>query len=235
MQPYLTLDGLALNRLPRAGSPGYRLEIAGLHIAPGDRIGIVGVSGAGKSTLLDLLALIRRPDAVGRFTLMGRDVGAALVAGRLEALGPLRARSVSYILQDGGLVPYLSIRRNAMLARRLAGSQEPVLPYATALGIAALLDKLPTALSGGQRQRAAVLRGLVSGAPILLADEPTAALDEANARSAMELLAALPEDRAVIVSSHQEALLRESGFRLMRITVCEGRDGSLHAKLGEAL
>ncbi|WP_353476169.1 ATP-binding cassette domain-containing protein (plasmid) [Salipiger sp. H15] len=234
MTHYLELDGLALARPPRAGSPGYRLDVSELRIAPGDRIGIVGVSGSGKSTLLDLIALIRRPDEVQRFALMGTEVSPCLTDGRLEALAPLRARSVSYILQDGGLLPYLTVVSNARLARRLAGSREPIEPYAAALGIAALLGKLPMALSGGQRQRAAVLRGLVSGAPILLADEPTAALDDANAQATMALLAGLPEDRAVIVSSHQEALLRANGFRLMRLSVHDHGDGTISTCLADA-
>lgn len=213
------LADLVLTRAGRTGSPAYRLEIPRLTVWPGARIGLVGESGIGKSTLLDILALIRRPDSLRHFQLSGRDIAQDLTRGRMRRLTRMRRRHISYILQDGGLLPYLSIGANARLARRLARSDQAdgIEPLAQTLGIASLLGKLPSALSGGQRQRAAVLRGLASGAQVILADEPTAALDRQNAGAAMRLLADLPRDRAVIVSSHQEALLTSCGFVLWRL------------------
>ncbi|MFN3312889.1 MAG: ABC transporter ATP-binding protein [Hyphomonas sp.] len=215
-------------------SPAYRLTVPDFRMGPGDRIGLVGESGAGKSTFLDILALVRRPDEVTGFRLMGADLSEDLRRGRLDALSRLRARHVGYILQDGGLLPYLTVRRNAAVAQRLAGSQECLKAHALHLGLEFSLDKLPSALSGGQRQRAAVLRGLASGARILLADEPTASLDSGNARQTMRLLGELPRDRAILVCSHQEDLLRETGFRIMRMTTRMTGPGLIEAELSEA-
>lgn len=132
-----------------------------------------------------------------------------------------RRSHFSYILQDGGLLPYLTVGGNARLAARLAGvrGMDGIAAFAGALGIGDLLGKKPARLSGGQRQRAAVLRGLASGAGVILADEPTAALDRENAVTAMMLLAAMPADRTVMVSSHNEDLLVDCGFRLLRLVV----------------
>lgn len=214
---------LRLSRPARGGVPGYRLLVEDLVIPQGARLGIVGPSGVGKSTLLDILALIRRPDQAQRFTMLGTDVGQALLARQARYLTRLRRRHISYILQDGGLLPYLTIGANARLARKLSqhGADQPLDRLAAHLGIGDLLSKLPSALSGGQRQRAAVLRGLASGAPVILADEPTAALDGANARTAMQMLADLPADRTVIVSSHQEDLLNRCGFQICRLSVTD--------------
>lgn len=221
MTPLIDLSGLHLRRAATRHGPGYSLTIPHFRLMAGDRIGLVGPSGSGKSSLLDMLALIRRPDAVAHLRLSGQDVTRRILGGRLDGLTALRARHVGYVLQDGGLLPYLSVRGNAALAARLAGRRDgaAITARARMLGIADLLDTAPARLSGGQRQRAAVLRGLASDARILLADEPTAALDDANARAVMRLLAGLPVDRAVVVSSHHEDLLRDAGFRLMRIVL----------------
>ena len=235
MSDLIDLSGLLLRRPATRHGAGYRLTVPQFRLVAGDRIGLVGPSGSGKSSLLDMLALIRRPDAVSRFMLAGRDVAPLVMGGSLDRLTAIRSRQVSYVLQDGGLLPYLSVRGNAVLAARLAGRQtgDAIAAQARMLGVADLLHKSPAALSGGQRQRAAVLRGLASDARILLADEPTAALDAANARSVIRLLADLPPDRAVVVSSHQEELLLDAGFRLMRIVL--RREGNeMRADLSEA-
>lgn len=221
--PSYDIVDLALTRRARIGAPAYRLEISRLALPSGARLGLVGESGVGKSTLLDLLALIRPPETIGRFGFLGQDLASPLLRGAMGQITRIRRRGISYILQDGGLLPYLSIGANARLAQRLAGAHPgaTIQDMAAHLGIAQLLGKRPSALSGGQRQRAAVLRGLASGAPIILADEPTAALDRANAQATLQLLANLPKDRTVIVSSHQEDLLAAAGFTICRLSVIE--------------
>lgn len=228
MAPLIELSGLVLRRPATRNSLGYSLTVPRFRVMPGDRIGIVGSSGAGKSSFLDMLALIRRPDALDSFRLAGQDIAPLVLRGDPDRLTDLRSRHVGYVLQDGGLLPYLTVLGNARLAARLAGVRDidAIAAQARQLGIAELLYKQPAALSGGQRQRAAVLRGLASGARLLLADEPTASLDAANARATMRLLADLPADRAVIVSSHHEDLLQQAGFRLIRILLRRDPDGT---------
>lgn len=224
----IDISGLLVRR------PGYTLQVDRLRLLEGARVGLVGPSGAGKSTLLDLLALIRKPDGLARFRLMDHDITASVLAGKGRQTTRFRRLHLSYILQDGGMLPYLTVGANARLAARLAGVRgtDSITAFAEVLGIADLLGEKPARLSGGQRQRAAVLRGLASGAGVILADEPTAALDRDNAAIAMKLLAAMPSDRTVFVSSHHEELLLSCGFQLLRLVVEPSADG-VHVTLRE--
>lgn len=228
----ITLRGLQLDRPARKDAPAWRLEVASFTAAPGARIGLVGESGAGKSTLLDILALIRSPGAVAQLDLFGQAFGPALTLGREKILTRARRRHISYILQDGGLLPWLSVGANARLARTLSGRSGPgIAELARHLGIEALLKRRPGDLSGGQRQRAAVLRGLASGAALILADEPTAALDAENAARTLQMLYDLPADCTVIVASHDRALLRACGFALCEVRLTRDETGAQTARL----
>src|SRR5690606_22181429 len=131
-----------------------------------------------------------------------------------------------YVLQDGGLLPYLTVRANARLAQRLSGRRDlPQLEeIARQLGIAGHLDKRPAHLSGGQRQRAQVLRGLATGARILLADEPTAALDTDNAQRTLAAITSAASGKAMVVASHWPELLAQFGFDLCRVRLQEYPD-----------
>ena len=228
----ITLRGLQLDRPARKDAPAWRLEVGTFSAACGARIGLVGESGAGKSTLLDILALIRSPGRVQQLDLFGEAFGPALTLGHEKVLTRARRRHISYILQDGGLLPWLSVGANAQLARLLSGNTGPGLAdLARHLGIEALLKRRPADLSGGQRQRAAVLRGLASGAALILADEPTAALDAENAARTLQMLYDLPPDRTVIVASHDRALLRACGFALCEVVLTRDDSGAQTARL----
>lgn len=169
--------------------------------------------------------MILRPSHSGtfRFTPVpqqsGLDVAAEWRGNAADALGDWRSRYIGYVLQYGGLLPYLSVRRNIELPRRLLD-----LPLGTTaqdlarkLGIAAQLDKLPSALSVGQRQRAAIARALAHEPPIVIADEPTAAIDPLNAERIVQLLVNLTEELGVtlIVATHAQDLARHAGFTLI--------------------
>lgn len=221
MEGLLAFEGLSLRRPPRQGAKPWRMEVAAFTLYPGARIGLIGESGSGKSTFLDFLALIARPETVGRLSLGGEDITALVRRGKGGALAARRSRNIGYVLQDGGLLPYLSIRGNAALARSLSGRRDlPGLEaIAAQLGILAELDKRPAHLSGGQRQRAQVLRGLATGARILLADEPTAALDAENAQRTLQAITSAPQGSAMVVASHWPDLLRDFGFTLCRVTL----------------
>ena len=154
-------------RVVRRG--GFTLE-ASFSVDAG-ALGIVGPSGSGKSTLLDVVAGV---EPGGRVVVDGIDLTRV----------PLHRRHVGYVTQDPLLFPHLSVRRNL----EYAPGAQAVEDVATALGIAALLDRMPRHLSGGERRRAALARAIASQPRILLLDEPFAGLDERRRREAMSLL-----------------------------------------------
>ncbi len=190
----------------RRGTPGvssvFELCVPELEIPVGQFIAIVGESGCGKSTLLDILALVSRPTECAAFRFAGTDddgTGSqdvvALWANEDEsALSRLRASSLGYVLQTGGLLPFLTVEQNILLPFRILGLP-PDVEHARALadriGIGKELGKKPHQLSGGQRQRAAILRAVVHGPRLILADEPTAAVDRTRAESIVADLDAL--------------------------------------------
>lgn len=229
--PALVLAGVAVTRHDPATGTVWRLQVDHFEVPPQGRIGLIGRSGSGKTTLLEVLGLLIWPAEVGRFDLWdGR--GRAPVAlqpairdRRADLLAAVRARSIGFVLQDSGLLPYLTVAENAALAADLAGVDRRdfarSLPrFARLLGLSDLVDRKPALLSGGQRQRAAVLRALVTGARLLIADEPTAALDPETSEQVLQTIteAATASGAALIVASHNAPLLRRHGFAITEIT-----------------
>ena len=155
---------------------------------------IVGPSGCGKSTLLDLLALVARPaeDSVGIFNFAGslvnqkvNDIIHFWQKRGEHRIAQLRKRYIGYVLQTGGLLPFLSVYQNIELACRLKGidgAGNRIISIAFTLGIENQLNKKPQYLSGGERQRAAIARAMVHRPTVVLADEPTAAVDSERAK-----------------------------------------------------
>ncbi len=225
-----------------AGRNGYSLLVPRLDLQPGQRLALVGASGSGKSTLLDLLALVLSPDPGGSLELTcdGRinDIARLWRHGRQDLLAELRSRAMGYVLQTGGLLGFLDVRRNIGLSRALLGLAEDatVQRLAERLEIADQLDKLPAALSVGQRQRVSIARALAHAPAIVLADEPTASLDPVNAERVMQLLVAQAEEQGacIVVATHDEALARRVGLQLQRLQVQRNLDGGVTATLLEA-
>lgn len=204
---------LAVGHLRRVRVDGDRrfvLEASGLLLGAGDALCLVGPSGCGKSTLIHLLALALKPDAASHFLLQtgeGRRIDLAALWRRDDdgALAALRARHCGYVLQTGGLLPFLTVRDNIALVQRLAGRAAwPVADLAERLGLSALLEALPERLSVGQRQRVAVARAVAHGPDLILADEPTAALDPDSGALVMGLLLELVRESgaALVVATH---------------------------------
>lgn len=237
----LDLRGAVIER-GRDGDGGdqaaFQLFVDQFQLGPGTCSGIVGASGSGKSTFLDFLALLIWPKALDAFTFLGRDglssvnVAPALSKRRTDDLAALRAALIGYVLQDGGLLPYLTVRGNALLAARLAGrdlikTEKRITHLAGVLKIGHLLDRLPSRLSGGERQRAAILRAMAVGPRVLLADEPTAALDAETGETVMTALvdAAQDADAALICVSHDRLLLDQHAFQIKEIIVEEQSPG----------
>lgn len=236
----LDLVGLRL----QAGRDGdFTLDIPALRLAAGDALAITGASGSGKSTLLEFLALLRQPTALKHFAINTgqgemRDVAPDLLAGRTDALARLRAGPIGYVPQMGGVLPFLPARAHAEAGLRLAGLAEDPSAWdrfdrlAGRLGLQQHMGKTREALSGGQRKRVSLLAGLSVKRRLLLADEPTAGLDDRLARSALELLVeiARSEKTAVLIATHDAEAAQRAGFAVSSLT-----DGAFHAATSEVV
>ncbi|MGS7251503.1 ATP-binding cassette domain-containing protein [Pseudomonas sp. SK] len=221
------------------GAQRYSLQIDRLQLAAGARVALVGPSGCGKSTLLDLLALVLAPDAAEGFVFAGADVAGLWRQRRLDQLAALRSRQLGYVLQAGGLLGFLDVRGNIRLPRQLLGLGEDgsVERLAEALDVHDQLAKKPAALSLGQRQRVSCARALAHAPALLLADEPTAALDPVNAERVMQLLLREAQARQVtcVLATHDEALARRAGLDVLRMACRRDADGGVTASLVQAV
>ncbi|WP_236179339.1 ABC transporter ATP-binding protein [Pseudomonas mosselii] len=232
----IRLDGVRKTRGQDAQR--YSLQVDRLHLAFGERVALVGPSGCGKSTLLDLLALVLAPDAAQGFVLGGEDVAGLWRGRQLDRLASWRSRHLGYVLQAGGLLGFLDVRGNIRLPRQLLGLGDDgsVERLAEALDVHDQLGKKPAALSLGQRQRVSCARALAHAPTLLLADEPTAALDPVNAERVMQLLLREAEARQVtcVVATHDEALARQAGLTVLRMACRREADGGVTATLERA-
>jgi putative ABC transport system ATP-binding protein len=232
----IRLDGVRKTR--GQGAQRYSLQVDRLHLAVGERVALVGPSGCGKSTLLDLLALVLAPDAAEGFVLGGEDVAGLWRGRQLDRLASWRSRHLGYVLQAGGLLGFLDVRGNIRLPRQLLGLGDDgsVERLAEALDVHDQLSKKPAALSLGQRQRVSCARALAHAPTLLLADEPTAALDPVNAERVMQLLLHEAEARQVtcVVATHDEVLARQAGLTVLRMACRREADGGVTATLERA-
>ncbi len=133
----------------------------------------------------------------------------------------LRREHIGFLFQEPFLVPYLSVRENALVHATGAESAGRVEALAAEIGMADLLDERPHRLSGGERQRAGILRGLANAPALVLADEPTASLDQETGRAVMAVLRARPAEAAIVVVTHDPGML-EGADRIYAL-----RDGRL--------
>lgn len=207
------------------GAGAFRVRLPQLLLAQGEVAAIVGESGCGKSTLLEGLGLLLAPQRVDSFVLgqEQHNITQAILQKDERLLSGLRAQKLGFVLQNGGLLPYLSVKDNIALPRRLLGmsATTPLVEEAVdVLRLRPLLGQLPSALSIGERQRVACVRALAHEPQVLLADEPTAALDPTTARALFELLlrlvARLP--LAAIIVSHDWALVQSLGLTRYQAT-----------------
>jgi putative ABC transport system ATP-binding protein len=176
-----------------------------LRVAPGEFVAIMGPSGCGKSTLLHLAGGLETPSA-GRVLVGGRDLSTMSAAEQAE----LRRRDVGYVFQRLNLVPSLTAVENVMLPLELDGvAARAARPIAVDLlaqvGLDHHVDRYPDDFSGGQQQRIAIARAVVGRRRLLLADEPTGALDTLNSDQVVELLATLSREHgaAIVMVTHE--------------------------------
>ena len=239
-RPVLRIEGLRKTR--RDSERSFTLDLPALGLSGGDRLALVGASGSGKSTLISLLALAAAPDRATRFSVRTGDgapldVAAAWQRGDQRGLTAARARLIAYVPQRDGLMEFLSVEQNIRCAAELAGVAPDggIERFLAALGLDGLRAAPPSRLSGGQRQRAAVACALARQPRMILADEPTAALDAGNAGRVMESLCTLAheQDAALVLATHQLHLVAEYGFATFAAHQ-SGSDGDWRSVFGPA-
>jgi ABC-type lipoprotein export system ATPase subunit len=194
-----------------AGKPVPVLQDISLKVPSGESLAIVGPSGSGKSTLLHLIGGLDRADA-GSVQVSGKD----LASLNDDELAGVRNRQIGFVFQFHYLLPQCSVLENVMvpaLATKLPASDRgPILERAQKLlarvGLGERLAHRPDQLSGGERQRVAVVRALINQPPLILADEPTGALDAQSARELADLLVEINRTDKVtlIVVTHSTEL-----------------------------
>nr|MCV4205890.1 ATP-binding cassette domain-containing protein [Roseomonas sp. SXEYE001] len=180
-----------------------------LRVAPGEIVILTGPSGSGKTTLLTLAGALRAVQE-GSCRVLGHEL-----AGAREAERVALRRSIGFIFQSHNLLGFLTARQNVAMALEMDGATgererlERAGEMLASVGLAEHADKLPSQLSGGQRQRVAVARALVASPGLVLADEPTAALDKASGQEVVHLLRDLARSRgaAILLVTHDPRIL----------------------------
>ncbi|MGW7413978.1 ABC transporter ATP-binding protein [Streptomyces sp. NPDC054863] len=199
---------LQLEQLTRVHGSGatevHALRGVNLSVFPGELVAVMGPSGSGKSTLLTIAGGLDLPTS-GRVVVEGTDI---TQAGRKE-LAALRRRSIGYVFQDYNLIPALTAAENVSLPRELDGTSArkarvSALAALEEMNLGHLADRFPDEMSGGQQQRVAIARALVGDRRLVLADEPTGALDSETGESVLALLRARCEAGAAgILVTHE--------------------------------
>ena len=198
------------------------LDSASLDIEAGELMLLVGPSGSGKTTLLSIVGCVLRPTS-GSLRLVGDEV----TRMRERDLPAVRRERIGFVFQAFNLFPTLTAVQNVALALDLKGvTGRPARDRAAALlddvGLGAKLGAYPADLSGGQKQRVAIARALAGDPPIILADEPTAALDSQSGRMVMNVLQQLAHERgrAVVIVTHDNRML---GYADRTVRMEDGR------------
>lgn len=181
------------------GSQVQALSDVTFSIESGEFVAIMGESGSGKTTLLNILASLDKPTG-GKVYLKGRDLGSI----RDREMAAFRRQNLGFVFQDFNLLDTFSLEDNIYLPLVLAGKKYEEMnrklePIAQKLGITELLKKFPYEVSGGQKQRAAVARALITKPQLILADEPTGALDSRASNDLMELFTQINQDGQTIL------------------------------------
>jgi putative ABC transport system ATP-binding protein len=203
------------------------LEDIDLTVQEGEFVGIMGPSGAGKSTLLNVLATIDEPTS-GDITIDGTSI----VKMKEEQLSAFRRDKLGFIFQDYNLLDTLTVKENIILPLAMAKVkveelERRVRDVADKFGISSILEKYPYQISGGQKQRTAASRAIVAKPSLILADEPTGALDSKSATDLLESLKGLSEqDKATILMVTHDAFAASYCQRVLFI-----KDGKLFTEL----
>ena len=168
------------------GNQVQALSNVNVSVEQGEYVAIMGESGSGKTTLLNILAALDRPTS-GQVLLNGKELGGI----REKELATFRRENLGFVFQEFNLLDTFSVKDNIFLPLVLSGTgvsemEKRLKPIAAELGIADLLNKFPYEISGGQKQRVAVARALITNPQLILADEPTGALDSKSTDDLLE-------------------------------------------------
>ncbi|NKX92824.1 ATP-binding cassette domain-containing protein [Sanguibacter hominis ATCC BAA-789] len=228
----MTAPVLTGTRLAKSFGATSALVDASIDVAPGEIVAVMGPSGSGKSTLLHLLAGLLRPDA-GTVEIAGVRIDTMSERQRSD----VRLRQLGFVFQHGELVPELTVVENVELPLRLTGvsarpARDRALEALDRLGVAGEADRRLSEVSGGQAQRAAVARALVHAPPVVLADEPTGALDTLTGELVLEAFvdAARDQGTAVVLVTHD---LRVASYASRDVLVRDGRSVDQAAYIGD--
>ncbi|WP_083503788.1 ABC transporter ATP-binding protein [Legionella nautarum] len=219
-QSLITLDKI-VKTYEIGGVSSTVLKEVSLTVGEGELVAIVGASGSGKSTLMNIIGLLDKPDD-GNYLLQGNNI-----AGLDEdALAALRNQTIGFVFQQFNLLPRFNAQQNVALPltyRQIlpAEMKERVSSALARVGMKAFAEHRPTQLSGGQQQRVAIARALVGEPRVILADEPTGALDSRTGTEVMNLFLALhKEGRTIILVTHDEQVAAQCA---RRITIADGQ------------
>lgn len=212
MAPPLAIETRNLHKVYGSGNTEVvAMRDVTVAVQRGEVVALLGPSGAGKSTFLTAVGLINPPTS-GQIVIGGQPV---LDGPRpLVDLRAFRRQHIGFVFQKSNLIPFLSARENVQVAMEIAGvagreARRRAMALLEELGVADRADNSPAMLSGGQQQRVAVARALANRPSVILADEPTAALDSVRGRQVMELFRAVAHEHGagVIVVTHDHRAL----------------------------
>ena len=218
-QSLLSVRGMEISR-GRVGE-AYRVCMPKLELSTGEVAAIVGPSGCGKSTLLEALGLILQPDQLEGFRLQEFDLSVnpqVSTQRREKYLARVRQHCMGFVPQTGGLLPFLSVQQNIELSTRLSGTALATAVQKTVierLNLGSLLKRLPRDLSIGERQRVSFARSIAHQPMLLLADEPTAALDPVLAKELFTLIVDISRELKIsaLIVTHEWSIVADLGIR----------------------
>ena len=208
------------------GNKVQALSNVSFSVEQGEYVAIMGESGSGKTTLLNIIASLDKPTS-GDIVLDGRS----LLDISEKALSAFRRDNLGFVFQDFNLLDTFSLQDNIFLPLVLAGQRydemaAQLAPIADRLGITDILSKFPYEVSGGQKQRAAIARAIITDPKLILADEPTGALDSKAAESLMQLFSELNRDGQTILMVTHSIKAASHAARVLFL-----RDGSVFHQL----
>lgn len=195
-------------------------------VEAGEYIAIMGESGSGKTTLLNILALLDRPSS-GNVILMGKD----LQEIKDSEMARFRRENLGFVFQDFNLLDNFTVKENILLPlvlsdEKISVMEEKLLKIAKKLNVSDLLNKYPYEISGGQKQRTAIARALISEPKILLADEPTGALDSNSTRELLKVFKDLNQDGETILMVTHSIVAASEAKRVLFI-----KDGEIYHQI----